>query len=246
MELNPFTLCPDCVSDRSKLKGVLLDVFFSEKIKCNTIIIAFDEGIVDAITNANIINNQFLYKFSHVLINDYGISNSIADWTVNYWVEKYGKEILGKTIDIDKETKDLNIQTPTPINEPKVAFNSHSISIKDLSDNEKLPKSLIYRHVDEEIRLGIADLKCSVKKDYDYEHYLSLKITGEYSGKSTEYLIIMFMVFNAHNEMIAATFDELIDNEFKGTKSFSNSCEVPIDEYISKIEIKIIKDPAFV
>jgi hypothetical protein len=120
-----------------------------------------------------------------------------------------------------------------------------AISVKKLQENEKLPKEIIVRNVDEEKQLGVTDLRCAIFRDYSYERYVNLKINGEYSGKASRYALIMFLVYNGNGELMGASFDEKISNDFKGKKIFSQTIQVPIDEYISKISIRLIPDPVF-
>lgn len=120
-----------------------------------------------------------------------------------------------------------------------------AISVKKLEEDEKLPKEIIVRDIEEEKKYGITDLKCAVYRSYVYDRYMNLKINGEYSGRVSAYTLMMFLVYNGNDELIEARFDEKIPNDFKGKKTFSQTIQVPLDEYISRITVRFIPDPVF-
>ena len=120
-----------------------------------------------------------------------------------------------------------------------------AISVKKLEEDEKLPKEIIVRDIEEEKKYGITDLKCAVYRSYIYDRYMNLKINGEYSGSVSAYTLMMFLVYNGNDELIEARFDEKIPNDFKGKKTFSQTIQVPLDEYISRITVRFIPDPVF-
>lgn len=124
--------------------------------------------------------------------------------------------------------------------------NSKAISVKDIKENEKLPKDIILRNLDEEKKFGITDLKCAVFRDYSYDRYTYLKLNGEYNRKTSKDTLILFLVYNGNGGLIEASFDETISDKFKGKKTFSKSLQVPTDEYISKITIRFVPEPVFV
>lgn len=120
-----------------------------------------------------------------------------------------------------------------------------AISVKKLEEDEKLPKEIIVRDIEEEKKYGITDLKCAVYRSYIYDRYMNLKINGEYSGRVSAYTLMMFLVYNGNDELIEARFDEKIPNDFKGKKTFSQTIQVPLDVYISRITVRFIPDPVF-
>ena len=137
---NPFVLCPDCISDRAKLKGILADFFPTEKLKINIILSAFDEGIADEIGKATEIDNLLASRFVKLLTLDYGISEENAHWATDYWFVNYGVAVLGKKNSIQVEATPKE-QTQQPKKEqPKkqtVAPLSEAISVKKLQEKEK-------------------------------------------------------------------------------------------------------------
>lgn len=251
MKSNPFELCPDCLENRSKLKGILADFFPSEKIKINTLLAAFDEGIVDVINSAVKLDDILVGRYVKLLTLDYGLSETNARWAIFYWIDEYGVKILGKqkVVNPSRKPQNANNSTSAPPNHNRqqiVNPPANVVFVKKLQDDEKLPKDLIVRYPAEEQKIGITDFKCSVRKEYDCNNYVYLKITGEYSGKVNKYILLVFMIYNANGQLIGADFDEEIDNDFHGQKTFSTSVQVPIDEYISKIAIRLTPDPTFI
>lgn len=120
-----------------------------------------------------------------------------------------------------------------------------AVSVKKLKENDKLPKEIIERNLKEEKENGIIDLKCAVFVDYSSERYTTLRINGEYSGKVSRYTLMMFLVYNGNGNLIDASFDENIADDFKGTKTYSQRIQVPKDEFISKVSVRLIPDPVF-
>jgi len=119
------------------------------------------------------------------------------------------------------------------------------VSVKKLQKGEKLPKAIIKRHPAEEKKHGITSLSCSISKDYDFDRYTNLKITGEYTGKASHYALMIFLIYNANHELIEADYDEEVNEGFEGRKTFSVTVQVPIDEFISQVAIRFVHDPVF-
>jgi hypothetical protein len=61
----------------------------------------------------------------------------------------------------------------------------------------------------------------------------------------SRYTLMMFLVYNGNGDLIDASFDEKIADDFKGKKTFSQRIQVPKDEYISKVSVRFIPDPVF-
>lgn len=120
-----------------------------------------------------------------------------------------------------------------------------AISIASMEENEKIPKERLILYPEEYQKLGVTNFRATVLKDYDYDGYSMLAINGEYDGKTSDYLIIMPMVFNASGELIGADFDETIKQKIRSHKTYSMTLKVPNNEQIAWIEIRIVKDPTF-
>lgn len=244
---NPFIIVPGCIDNRAKLKGVLADIFPTERLKINIILAAYDEGIVDAINKAEEIDNILAGRFVKILVTDYGISEENARWALDYWFNNYGTDVLKKANNVKVEQRPLQREA-TPATVPKAYVETPPagiVSVKDLKEDEKLPKGLIQRFVSEEQKLGITNFRCSIVNSYVYDRYVNLKITGEYTGKVSQYIVMMVIIFNANNEMIEACFNEKIDHNFNGKGTFSFIAQVPKDEYVSRIVVRFIPDPVF-
>ncbi len=243
---NPFILCPDCISDRVKLKGVLSDIFPTDKLKTNILLAAFDEGINEALLKATVIDEIFIGKFSRILTSEYGISEHNAKIAIDYWVSEYGVAVLGKKAECSSSSDAGNSQHHTHLPPNNLSATPYEVvSVKKLKENEKISKKLIKRNITEEHKHGITDINLTVKCESIYEKYVNLKITGEYLGASKKYLLIVLMIYNANNELIEACFGEDIDDDFNGRQPFSILAQVPVDEYISKIELRLTPDPVW-
>lgn len=246
---NPFIICPDCLHNRAKLKGILCDFFPEERLKVNVILAAFDEGIVDTIQGAVDLDNILAGRLIKVLVSDYGINEDKARFSAEYWFKQYGADVLEKpySLHFEEAQPEQPKKQISPQSKPHASLvpTTGVISVKKMQEKEKLPKDIIQRGIADEQALGITDFRCAIVKDYSSDRYCTFKITGEYTGKVSQYLLIMFMAYNANNELIEADFGYKIDNDFKGHKTFSMSLHIPNDEYISKIIMKIVPDPVF-
>mgnify|MGYP004550615039 CR=1 FL=1 len=258
---NPFALCPDSLSSRAKLKAVLADFFPGERLKTNVILAAFDEGIVETLEDAEELDNILAGQIVKALVADYGISKENARFAITYWFEQYGEEVLGKVsyLDFDEEGTEtsgdeLEYAIESEDDTASRVYRYHSggatpttevISVAAMEEHEKIPKSFIQRNVASEQKYGITNFRCAVFKDYEWDRYWNFKVTGEYSGKVSRYLLIVIKVYNANNEMMDAAFDYKISSDFSGKQSFQTTLQIPNDEYISKIDTRIIPDPTF-
>lgn len=252
---NPFVLCPECISNRAKLKGVIADLYPTEKLKINIILAAFDENIAEAISMASQLDDVLANRFIKILNNDYGIGESKARWAVAFWFKYYGVTVLGKPNSFkyktEKQQSSQNIQPENKVveqtqNSQPSFMPGEVVNLSTIDKSEKLPKSIIEHFPKDEQMRGITDFKCSVTKDYGYGNYCNLKLTGELVASMSQYTIMMIMVYNGNNELIGADFDEELSKDFKGKKTFSIEVKVPSDEYISRISIKFAPDPVFV
>ena len=96
MNINVFKEYPSCCDDRTRLKAILLDIIPNQKAKINLLLQAFDEGIKQSIDETEILDRQFVYRWTKIIIDGYGSSQENAEWVVNYWVNNYGKDCLNK------------------------------------------------------------------------------------------------------------------------------------------------------
>lgn len=241
--INVFNQFPDCIVNRTKMKGILSDLFPTEKVKVNLIMNAYDEGIVEAINNANELNTIMFTRWKRIVIDNYGISDENADWVIDYWFSEYGMGVCGKTYkksivkkaNVSYASEKKKIQLPAGM----------CVNISKLKDGEKLPKEII----DKKLRcdgVDIQSMNCSIRKDFEYNGVTTLKFTGEYAGSSKYYVLIMVTLYNANDELVAFSSDEEIAENFRGQASFSDTIRVPSDEYISKAVVRLILDPAFI
>jgi len=127
--------------------------------------------------------------------------------------------------------------------------NQDCICVKNLEENEKIPKDRIIQYPQEEKLLGITSLKSTIRAffpvEFDSTYYIS--IAGEYEGDATENLILMVLIYNAEGALIGGNM---------GINIYESSCEeepvdffsddkilIPYEEYISEIHIRLISDP---
>jgi hypothetical protein len=259
-----FTSFPDCVGDRSRLRGVLLDFFLGDKLLVNTILAAFDAGITSDIENAAELNNLFKGQYIKKLENEYGISSINAAKAIGFWLEEYGGKHLGRdvvcsevtiseeepklsaneNVNISQNTNSNNVQNT---NSPVISPSSNHFDIKSIDKGEKLPKALIIRDIPSEKSFGILNTNISAFKDYTWNDYTGVKIVGEFEGHGSFAgdAMVLIVAHNDFGEPIGMTTSERFSaGDLDGHYSFDEVVPIPHDELISDISVRIALDPA--
>ena len=143
-------------------------------------------------------------------------------------------------------SKNANISNRTRASQPTIIASqiAGAEAVSSIEENGKLSKERIVLFPDEYQKLGITNFRASVIKDYVYDETSRFLVNGEYDGKTKKYLLIIIMVYNEQNELIGVDFDERIKDKIRSHKTYSASVTLPNYENISRVEIKIIKDPS--
>lgn len=199
---NPFLQHSDALENRQRMRAVLLDYFPNERVKANVLVIAYDSGIVTAIRDSNLLDSAFALRFVKLLTSDFAIQSRMAKWAVQYWMEMYGVQVLGKAKDTllevessnENDSDDDSLFDYTELNlssqETQTGFEKR---IKDFEDGEKIAKSLIDIQMQTFIDLGVNNISCAFRKDYSNETETCFKITGAYEGKASQYISLIFI-----------------------------------------------------
>ena len=246
MDTNLFEQFPDCIISRKKLKGILLDYFPEERVKVNLILNAFDEGIIDEIKTCSELNQIMFGRWKKIIIDNYGVSEENAEWTIEYWFKNYG-HVCEKRYPAFENVEEVFIEENLPplqeTTPEQKLYEEQLIDVAKMAIGHKLPKEIIEIHTDVDHNVDISSFKCAIRKDYEYGATTGFKYTGEYSGISHSNLLVFVMVYNARNELIGYDHSVPISDDFKGKRTFSETFYIPGDEFISKIIIKIAPNP---
>jgi len=117
------------------------------------------------------------------------------------------------------------------------------VKLSDFEKNEKLPKDIFRRFPENEQVMRVELEKCSARVDYILNEYVSLKVTGSFTGKKREESVtLIVMVYNGDDELAGyeeAGFDILYDGE---ENIFDVSVGLPADEWISAIEVRFTRE----
>lgn len=89
----------DCLKSKSTLKGVLFDCFPNDKIINNSILMAYELGIVEEIASRKSLDDTFRNKFKFKLLEHYPLDATYAEEAIEFWIEAYGRKILHKTVE---------------------------------------------------------------------------------------------------------------------------------------------------
>lgn len=239
---------PECIKDRIRFKALLLDFFPTEKLKVNLIMNGFDEGIIRAIDIANELDDLMYSRWVKRLIDNYGVSDENANWTVDYWFKEYGVDLCNKSYRerkvITENPKILTREEFLALTKKETSLAVNTVSIAKMKDGEKLRKSFVEVDLGNKKGIRLTDLTCSIIKEWSYEGEATIKYVGEYKGSCSKHALIIVMLYNANGELIGYDADETISDDFKGTGSYSDKIYVPNDEHISKVKVKVTVDPA--
>jgi len=91
---------PDATGNRKLLAALIKDLFPSQPMQINLILVAFDTGIASDIQKTSHISNAFAFRYVKRLVDEYGINRMKADWAVALWCVCYGQRLLKKSCDI--------------------------------------------------------------------------------------------------------------------------------------------------
>lgn len=81
---------PDALSDRKKLQALLLDFFPQERLKRNTLMMVYDDGIIDEMRRMTKIDKIELHRFVKSVVQGYGIKTESAKNVVTAWAKAIG------------------------------------------------------------------------------------------------------------------------------------------------------------
>lgn len=246
MKNNVFIKHPDCIESRVKLRGLLSDIYPGERIKINLLLNAYDEGIVESIQHEKELTPVAFGRWKKILVETYGISESNAEWAVDYWFTEYGGS-LGKCYRSNKATEGKT-NTTSAVSQKSEAINKLNgfLCLDSLNNGEKIPKSLMEIILMKDANAFITSLNCVVRKTSAWhDEETCLKVTGEYAGRTNKHLLIMVMVYNAENTLIGYCCRVQIRKGFDGEAAFEDMVFVPRDEQISKIVVRTVLQPFY-
>lgn len=81
---------PDALSDRKKLQALLADFFPQDRLKRNTLLMVFDDGIVSEMKGLTQIDQIVLHRFVKSVELGYGIRTRNAEKAVATWAQAMG------------------------------------------------------------------------------------------------------------------------------------------------------------
>ena len=90
---------PEALKNRQLLKSLLLDYFPQKKLIVNSLLMAFDEGIIDEIVSYNSeIDLLAEQRMQRMLVNNYGISADLSNSIISTWIKAINQSIKNKNI----------------------------------------------------------------------------------------------------------------------------------------------------
>lgn len=81
---------PDAVTDRRRLQALFSDFFPEDRLKRNTLLMVFDDGIVEEMMGMTQIDRIALHRFVKSIGQDYGIQTTSAESAVLAWANAMG------------------------------------------------------------------------------------------------------------------------------------------------------------
>ncbi|MCC4339305.1 hypothetical protein LMB24_00725 [Limosilactobacillus reuteri] len=169
-------------------------------------------------------NGPSLGIVATTLKNDYGLTSESIEWCyqlVNKFLS-YRKQFL----------------------KSKNQFSSEYVNLRNISEDNNLPKSVIVRIDKDERKFGITDINCTIKKEESYYDGLGeVRLFGEVKHQaSNKTALIYVIVYNDNNEIICYNSETELSKK-KGKSIIDVSLAFPLDENISAIYLKPAPDP---
>lgn len=75
----------------SKIKAILADMYPEEKMRRNLLAMVVECGLISKIQSSDIVSTQDYSRYQKILIDDYGIEQSNAEWALLTWINVYAK-----------------------------------------------------------------------------------------------------------------------------------------------------------
>ena len=229
------------IKSKSQLKDVM-DSLYDSKRLINTVLIAYDAGIVSDINGVAEFNCDFESKWCYILMDEYGMTREASQDAVRFWIDQYAVDYLQK--------KRCRIEEPAVGEHEKgeadtvegISSDLPPISVLDLNEGDKIDKRYIITELAGLSENGLSLFKFAIRRKGEQDVEAYFEILGEYEGRAEKGLLLMLMVYNADNELIGAECRNIGD-ESKGRNTFSAWVHVPMDEQISRIRVRVNEDP---
>ena len=125
----------EVVKNRQAVKGVLADCLSGEKpIYINLLMAAYDENIIAAILNNDILDTKLLTSLQRKMISNHGTNEYCAYWAISTWFLAFEKQIPQDMLNNLDDTKVLHqemctqekVRTGGFLQKIKEIFRSHS------------------------------------------------------------------------------------------------------------------------
>ena len=110
-----FTNNPKTLLNRRKTRSILCDVFNNDMVKVNTMLSAYDEGIVDQMINQWPLEPTTQARFVKVLTQQYAIVDTYAKEAIKTWNGSFSTEIANAIIQAREEEKEPEPIVPEPL-----------------------------------------------------------------------------------------------------------------------------------
>ena len=94
---------PDSLTDRKKLQALFSDFFPEDRLKRNTLLMVFDDGIVEEMMGMAQIDRIALHRFVKSIGQDYGIQTTSAESAVLAWANAMGLSLDTKADEEETE-----------------------------------------------------------------------------------------------------------------------------------------------
>ena len=114
-----------------------------------------------------------------------------------------------------------------------------------MADDDKIPKSMVEIITDVGYGNTISSFTCTIRKDFTSDDITYIKFAGGYTAKTSQYVLIMVMLYTANDELIGYDSNQEIDKDHDGKGTYSNSISIPTDEFISRAVVRLTIDPVW-
>lgn len=140
---------PDALSERKKLQALFLDFFPQDRLKRNTLLMVFDDGIVNEMKGLTQMDRIVLHRFIKSVEQGYGIRTRNAENAVTTWAQAMGISLDNGTPSV--RDAGVSEQTRTEDVDVKEWVAVDSDSLYEYEEMQRGLKILRYVDFDEDV-----------------------------------------------------------------------------------------------
>ncbi len=127
--------------ERKHTRAILCDVYKNEMSKVNTLMAAYDEGIIDSLRESTSMDNKEKTRFIKILTNQHAMQENIAKSAVETWCNIIDASVIFALIKAEEAQKSDEVVADILIRESQIKHSPEIGETKPNSGNTTLIKN---------------------------------------------------------------------------------------------------------